>query len=348
MSPRSVILGVALCLVSVPAWALSEDKAVEGSVPQAAPTMEVQASLSLRVDDRALALDAVVADAQARGGWFNHLSEQAVSLRVPADQVEDFLDATGARGQVIDRSYNATDRAPEIEDAQRRLRARRDVLDQFMAVLETASPKAIVRVEREVTGVVAEIEQLQGRLRVLDDRARFAAISVDFQYRDRRAPVRMGDSSFGWINTLNVADLLDATQYGHRAAPGRVGAAAPDGFAPYKAKGRFQAISPDDCIYRVTSFKNKPVADLAFWSEALRTRMDQAGYHLVAETEVQAGGTTGTLLELGAANGTQDQAYVVALFIDGGRIVVVEATGEAEAFAARRDAVVAAVNGLEM
>lgn len=39
---------------------------------------------------------------------------------------------------------------------------------------------------------------------------------------------------------------------------------------------------------------------------------------------------------------------MVAVFVDGRHLVIVEATGEAERFAARRDAVLAAVSGLRL
>jgi hypothetical protein len=56
---------------------------------------------------------------------------------------------------------------------------------------------------------VAEIETLKGQLRHLQDRIALARVEVRFEYRDRSAPVPDGSSSFAWLNTMNLIDLLE-------------------------------------------------------------------------------------------------------------------------------------------
>lgn len=311
-----------------------------------AATTQVQASLTLRVDDRGAASETAVELAEEAGGWFSSLSGEHVALRVPVADVEGVLESLREVGDVVERTYGASDLSDEVIDLEGRLAARRTGLDQYLEVLETARPEAVVAVESEVARLIAEIEQIEGRLRVLRDRADYAQVDVSFRYRERRAPLRDGSSSFAWLNSLNVQDLLDDFEYGDRATRSRVKAVAPAGFAPFRRAWRFQAVSPDEVVYRVRSAKNKPKAELGFWQEALKTRMVDAGYHLENEQAVKAGAAEGYLLELGAANGEQDQAYVVALFVKGRKLILVEATGEAETFAGRRDDVVAAIEAL--
>lgn len=303
----------------------------------------VQAGLSLRVDDREAAAQAAVQAAEARGGWFNHYSPESVGLRVPVEQADALLDNLRGLGDLIERSYQSEDLSAQVVDLESRLAARRKMLDKYLEVLAGASPKAIVAVEREVSQLVAEIEGLEGQLRFLRDRAAYAEVSLSFRFRERQGPRRDGSSSFGWMNTLNLADLLQDGQTGRRAARSAVRATAPEGFAAWRKAGRFQAASPDGLLYRVRSVRHKPKADLDFWQEALRNRMVGAGYHLLAEERVAAQGLDGVLLELGAVNGERDQTYLVALLPRGGRLVLVEATGEAEAFRARREAILRAI-----
>ena len=71
---------------------------------------------------------------------------------------------------------------------------------------------------------------------------------------------RDGRSSFAWINTLNVADLVESFQSGVRAPRSAAVAEAPAGFAEWRRPGRFQAISPDGVVYRVRSERHKPKA----------------------------------------------------------------------------------------
>jgi hypothetical protein len=313
------------------------------------PSTRVTGALVLRVDDQAAASANAIALAEQMGGWFSRFSGDGVTMRIPTSGVDAYLAAAQELGDVEDRQYGREDLGGRIADAESRLKARREVLARYLSVLEEASPKAVVQVEREITRVVGEIEGLEGQLRVLQDRVDHAEVSLSFRYRERRAPIRDGSSSFAWLNTMNVADFLDELESGWRGTRSRSLPVAPVGFATFRRPARFQAISPDDVAFRVRSARNKPAADLDFWAEALESRMVAAGYKVRESRRVQAAsGETGALLELGAANGEQDQTYLVAVFVDGRHLVIVESTGEAGRFRAQKAGVVAAIEGLQL
>lgn len=305
----------------------------------------IRGSLSLQVSDPAAAQAAVIASARAAGGWFAELGDDRVSLRVPAASARAWLTESEKLGRVVDRSWSATSLDQELVELEARLRSREEVLERYLAVLADAGPDAFVAVQSSISRTIAEIESIQGRIRVLRDQAAFARLDLSFRFVDRAVPVRDGSSSFAWINTVNLADLQAAFRAGrHRHRSAGVGAVAPQDFAAFKRSARFAATSDDDVVYRVRVEKNKPRAELAFWAEALRVRMLQAGYTLLAEGELAAaGGQAGHWLELGAAAGAQDDSYLVGLFVDGRRLILVEAAGESRRFAARREAVLAAV-----
>lgn len=310
------------------------------------PDSSFTASVSLRVSDREAALQRAVALTQARGGWFASLQTDRVSLRVPTAEARGLVEALRAEGEVFDRSFQTADLSAERTELDSRLKARRSVLDRYMEVLGSAGPESVVAVEREITRVVAEIEGIQGRLRLLDDRAAYAHVDVGFVFRERRAPSRSGGSSFPWLRHMNMGDLMVDLAAGRRADRSHARPAVPDGFSPFKRPARFQAVSADDVIYRVRSVRNQPAAELAFWREALRTRQAEAGYRILAESKVESDGVEGYLIEMSGANGERDQGYLVAIFVVGRRIVIAEATGEAERLGARRAAIVAAMQQL--
>ena len=324
------------------------------TVPVSSAEAEVQewtaisAEVVLQVDDRAASLEEAVALARARDGWFAELGTERVSLRVPVAQAPSLVEALRELGSLVDRNFSSVNLGPEVVDVQSRLKARREILARYEGVLAEASPKAIVSVERQITGVVAEIEQLEGRLRVLTDRAETARIHVLLQFRERRAPTNDGSSSFVWLNSLNVSELLYDFEHGFRGAASGASVPVPEGFAAWSQRRRFQAVSPDDVVFRVRRARNQPQAELSYWREALRNRMTGAGYTVLGESDISASGTPGVLLELGAANGEQDQAYVLAVFVDGRNLVIAEATGEAGRFRARRAAIVSAIEGMEI
>ena len=276
-------------------------------------------------------------------GWFSRFSGNGVTVRVPTASADAYLAAAQELGDVDSRQYGREDLGARIADLESRLKARREVLGRYLEVLDEASPKAVVQVEQEITRVVAEIEGLEGQLRVMADRVDHSEVSLSFRYRERRAPVRDGGSSFAWLNTMNVADLLDDLENGWRSSWSRSSAIAPAGFAPFPKPWRFQAVSSDDVAFRVRSL-NQPAAELDFGGRRSRAEWLRPG-----TGSGRAGGhgcIWETLLELGAANGERDQTYLVAVFVDGRHLVIVEATGEADRFRARRADVVAAIGSL--
>ncbi|MBN1335476.1 MAG: DUF4349 domain-containing protein [Deltaproteobacteria bacterium] len=332
MMPRTPILAI-LALAPLPAVA--------------ADTV-VNASLVLKVAQVEPAADTIVARAEEAGGWFSSRTNDRVVLRVPTESTETFVTGVEALGIVVDRSFQSEDRSLQLADLRSRAAARRQMLAQYMDLLKTAEQDAILTVEREIVSLVAEIEGYEGRIRFLEDRIAFSEIAVDFRFQDRTAPVNDGSSSFAWLNTVNLSDLLDdfQTPKGSTRAR-RVRPEAPDGFARYPKDKAFRAASPDDVLFRVRTERHEPDADLAFWKEALLKRMTDAGYRKLEEKDVVAGSTPGYLLQLTAPLGVDDALYVVAVFPVGRRLVVVEAAGEVSRVRARMDAILAAIAALD-
>lgn len=120
----------------------------------------------------------------------------------------------------------------------------------------------------------------------------------------------------------------------------------PSGFAAFTASEPFRAVSPDGVVYRVHREENPGEAKLAFWKEALTSRMKAKGYALSTDGDIAgADAAPGYLLELAAPLGLREHGYLIALFVRGDELVVVEASGPAESLASRRAAIVAAVTG---
>lgn len=309
-----------------PTTAVKEAAAVD-------PYTAVSASLVVKVGKPDEATDALVAAADELGGWFQSRTRDQVALRVPVAQVEALLERAEALGKVTDRATAREDLTLATVDARSKLEVREEVLDRYYEVLETADPSSVVGVERQIVSAIEQIERLQGRIRVLEDRAAYARVDVAFRFRDRRAPTRDGSSNFPWLNTLNVVDVL----YGLQAASPdwKVRGAnpvAPDGFSPWRKQRRFRAASPDGVLFRVRTEKHKPEATPEFWREAVRERMVAAGYKVVAEQETPSGG----VLELVSPMGQEDWTYAVAFAVDGRKLHVAEAAGEVTRFEARR------------
>lgn len=126
-------------------------------------------------------------------------------------------------------------------------------------------------------------------------------------------------------------------------------ARAPEGFAPFDdARSSFAAASPEGLMYSVRHEANEPEADLRFWSEALRKRMEDAGYVVVDDGAVEASSTSGYRLQLAAPLGREDYTYLIALFVHGSSLVIVEAAGEVSRFEPKKDAILAAIGNIQL
>lgn len=331
-------------------WAATPTPSIAPVVaPVAADTREaiLSASQTLQVDDKDKAAHSLIAAAESLGGWFSSLTDDAVVLRVPAAQLEALLAQAATLGTVVEKNYGRVDSSEELRTLRTRLSSRQEMLQRYLAVLNDANRDATVTLGREIARVISDIEGIQGRIRLLEEQSAFAQVSFSFRFRDRAAPTSDGASAFAWLNQLNLSDMLYDFQYGKGGGHSpQVHFPAIKGFAAFKKTSHFAALSPDDVKLRARVFRNKPKADLAFWREAMRVRMIEAGYTVLAEGDIQAQGGPGSLLTLSAPSGDKDYTYMIALFVDGGRLVVVEALGETRTFEPWKDALLTGISGM--
>lgn len=311
----------------------------------------ITASMVIKVGQRDAAVDALIAEAQRLGGYFASLSTGAVSLRVPVDQIDEVIHFAVQQGLVVDRQFQSRELAAELGELRAKLATREKMLEQYFALLPQARADSVLTVEYEIVQLVSQIEVLKGRIRLLENQATWAQLDVSFQFRERMAPVRDGSSSFTWLNTLNLADLVESFRSGwiDERGPG-VGLArfAPKGFSPYKLRHERWAVSPDEVMFRARAERHKPQAELGFWREATKERMLAAGYRVVEEQELEAGGVKGFALTMNAPFGNQDYSYLVAVFPVGRKLIIVEAAGEITKFEARKVDILAAIAGMEL
>jgi len=319
--------------------------ALANEIAAPGPSEQITARYTLKVAQRADAMQAIIDETKRLGGWFASLTDdESVSLRVPAASIATLQTFIEQEGLIAERDYATVDVRRELAELDARIGSRRELLAQYMALLATANVDAVLQLESEITQVIAEVEQLEGQRRWTRDQVDVARVDVSFRFRDRRRDEGARPSPFGWINTLDVAVVegdLRSPEATTAKRPG-VGRPAVAGFAAYRLKKEYRASSPDGVVLRTRAFKHKPKADLEFWTEAVQTHLVGKGYTLVRD-EAVAGGRW---LEWGVPVGEEDHAYVTWIRPDGGRVDLVEVAGVAERFEARRDALVAAIGGV--
>lgn len=177
------------------------------SAKSAQPTLAVQGTLALSVPEAQECADALVAKAQKLGGYLTQLTNQAVTVKVPAAKMDQLVSFAEGLGQVLQRSRQAADLSLHLREQRTRLGSKQGMLVQYIKVLRGARLAAVVTVERQITQLIREIETLKGSIRLLEHRLQTASLQVHFRIQTPSVPTADGSSPFEWLNTVNLVDL---------------------------------------------------------------------------------------------------------------------------------------------
>ena len=181
-----------------------------GGVPQAteAPpalrpeTKVIKAGeLGLEVEEYAAAVKRVYALAEEYGGFVADGSSQEqaggallghVVIRMPPERFEALFAVLKQIGRVEAENVKAADVTAEYVDIEARIASLQIAEQRLRELMQSKSfmdkISALLEVERELTRVRSEIEQLQGQLRVMADRVALSTITVTLREPTRTVP----------------------------------------------------------------------------------------------------------------------------------------------------------------
>lgn len=162
------------------------------------------ASLELEVDDPAAAVAAITREAERVGGFVASANltqgeddqlRGSMTLRVPTTQMTTTLEALERLAvDVPRRELGSQDVSEEYADIEAQLRNLRELETQFLALLDevrenNGTPEQILSLFERIRGIRGEIERLQGRQQLLDDRVELATIDLQITPAPDAAPV---------------------------------------------------------------------------------------------------------------------------------------------------------------
>jgi len=148
-------------------------------------------TMRIRVEDDAFdgAFDRLVGLADQFGGTVlasdastgdDGTTSGTLTVRVPAEDFDDLLVAVGRVGEVEQRSITSEDVSDEYVDLEARLRHNRAQERFYLSLLDRAEDvEDAIAVQQRVEGIQQTIEQIQGRLRFLDERTSFSRLTVE-------------------------------------------------------------------------------------------------------------------------------------------------------------------------
>ena len=102
------------------------------------------------------------------------------TVRVPADRCDAFLAALRQVGEVRHVGSDSQDVTEEFYDVEARIRNKKQEEARLLKLLDTATGKLeeVLAVERELSRVRGEVEQSEGRMRVLNELAALATVEL--------------------------------------------------------------------------------------------------------------------------------------------------------------------------
>jgi len=111
----------------------------------------------------------------------SHRISNTITIRVPNAQFQKFVSAIKGESIFMDRSnISSQDVTEEFVDIEARLKAKREVRDRYIEVLQTktGSVKDIIEAEEAIRVITEEIEAKEGRLRYLTDRVDLSTVTL--------------------------------------------------------------------------------------------------------------------------------------------------------------------------
>lgn len=175
----------------------------------AGPALFEQSTITLSVSDPESTADDLIAKAQLLEGYFTSLADQSVTFRIPSLKNAEFLATCETKGSVLEKQFQTTGFDDQLNQQRTSLKAKQEILERYLAVLKSSKKKSIVSVERAVQEVASDIETLKGSITFMEHELAFAKVIVQFQFKDRTAPVYSGTSSFPWLNTMNLQTMIE-------------------------------------------------------------------------------------------------------------------------------------------
>lgn len=175
--------------------------------PATAPAAARATALTARVTLKVVHPDEVrrrLIEAAAPVGGFPVLVEdRRLVLKVPPEALAATLDRVTAAGIVIEKTLERADLTGELAQLEALLRSKREIFDRLRQLVDGADTAATLRIEQSMSGLVAEMEGIAGRLRVERSRAAHAVVDVAFEFRERERIVYVR-SPFEWLNTVDL------------------------------------------------------------------------------------------------------------------------------------------------
>ena len=186
-------------------------KASEGKPTRKTVEIKRQAALVSRLVLKVVSPDeakkVIVEMAAEMGGFPVAVDDGSMVLKIPPAKLSKMVDQVAEQGLIIEKFLKREDLTQKIAELEGRLKSKQEILSRLRVFLKDSDVPATLEIEQTMTGLVREIEQVQGALRVHTDRAAWARVDISFQFRERDR-LRYVSSPFEWLNSVGLDQFL--------------------------------------------------------------------------------------------------------------------------------------------
>ena len=188
----------------------TEEVAEEDSADNAVATEQKiirTVSMTLGTQTYEQSLSSLRSQCEDMGGWVSYASESAMSsglrrayltLRVPAEQLDEYLSGTSGLGRVISRDESATDVTESYHDTQARLETQQALMARLQAlVTDAADLSDLLALESQIADTQYEIDRLQSSLNSTDRQVSYATVDVTLREETASSDITDGEKSLG-------------------------------------------------------------------------------------------------------------------------------------------------------
>ncbi len=190
-------------LCAIPAAAHAEATATATTARLTA----VESTLVLKVVHPAQARQDIVALAAQHGGFPTLASDALLTLKVPPEALAELMPQIAAKGLTLEKSLVRQDVTEAVAKLEGSVRSKSEILGRLKRFFGDSNVVATLQIEKSMTGLIAELEQVKGELRVTREKARYAVVQVHFQYREV-GRTQYVHSPFEWLNGVDLDAML--------------------------------------------------------------------------------------------------------------------------------------------
>ncbi|MFO7562381.1 MAG: DUF4349 domain-containing protein [Enhygromyxa sp.] len=175
--------------------------------PQAAAKRQIiyTATMQVGVHDVEHAIATAEALPEQLGGWLHQRSDNQLILRIPAEKLQQAMDAIAELGVVDYRLLEALDVTAQYTDLESRIRVLEEMQIQLQALLEQAtSVEQALEIRKALDAITLELELARGQMRELAKSIAFSTLILRFVERGPAVSTPSSNDPFGWVDQLGV------------------------------------------------------------------------------------------------------------------------------------------------